>query len=176
MEQGSKVSEHVTPLARNISNPCKDVESGNVAVALVTVLLVEFKLKIKTAYRFVLQAEETISVKTEQSSIRQQSNSQISMEQVQKGTSSPPISIEDGDPENLSSAIVVPDPSVGATSSTWAAMKTGLLNFKSNLGSKKFLRLSHSTKTSATESLDEIFQRLKRHSSSVDHLDDDMLP
>ncbi|KAK3131966.1 hypothetical protein QOZ80_6AG0513960 [Eleusine coracana subsp. coracana] len=155
MEHGSKVSEHVTPLARNISSPCKDVESGNVAVAL---------------------AEETVSVKTEQSSIRQQSSSQISMEQVQKGSSSTPISIEAGDPENPSSVIVVPDPSVGVTSSTWTAMKTSLLNFKSNLGSKKFLRLSQSTNASATESLDEIFQRLKRHSSSVDHLDDDVLP
>ncbi|GJN00305.1 hypothetical protein PR202_ga17727 [Eleusine coracana subsp. coracana] len=130
----------------------------------------------KTAYRFLLQAEETVSVKTEQSSIRQQSSSQISMEQVQKGSSSTPISIEAGDPENPSSVIVVPDPSVGVTSSTWTAMKTSLLNFKSNLGSKKFLRLSQSTNASATESLDEIFQRLKRHSSSVDHLDDDVLP
>jgi hypothetical protein len=140
-----------------------------------------------------VQAEETASVKTEQtaqrkhggnathSSIRQQRSTQIPVELlVQKGTSSNPISIQAGDPENPSSVSVAPDSSAAVTSSTWAAMKTGLLNFKANMGSKRFFRLSQSsslgTNASATESLDEIFQKLKRHSSNVDYLDDDVLP
>jgi hypothetical protein len=140
------------------------------------------------------QAEETASVKTEQAaqskhggnathfSIRQQQRStQIPVEQVaQKGISSNPISIQAGDPENPSSVSVAPDSSAAVTSSTWAAMKTSLLNFKANMGSKRFSRLSQSstlgTNASATESLDEIFQKLKRHSSNVDDLDDDALP
>jgi hypothetical protein len=61
-------------------------------------------------------------------------------------------------------------------------MKMGLQNFRASMGSKKFFRLSPSpslgTNASATESLDEIFRKLKRNSSNADadHLDDDGLP
>lgn len=140
-----------------------------------------------------VQAEETVPVKTERaaqskhggnvahsSSIKQQSSSQMSTEKLQKEASSTAISIEAGDSENSSSASVAPDPSAGATSSTWMAMKTSLLNFRASMGPKRFLRLSQSsslgTNASATETLDEIFQRLKRHSSNVDYLDDEGLP
>ena len=72
---------------------------------------------------------------------------------------------------------------LGRTSSgmsTWQSMKMGLQNFKTNLGSKKFLPTLDSQETkllshdSSSESLDEIFQRLKRPSSdSTTYVDAD---
>ncbi|KAL7001887.1 hypothetical protein U1Q18_003033 [Sarracenia purpurea var. burkii] len=70
-----------------------------------------------------------------------------------------------GDSENNTLAV---GPSSGIVS-TWESMKTGLQNLKSNIGAKKFLPLrqvqdtntTHS-RVSSSESLDEIFQRLKQ--------------
>lgn len=57
-------------------------------------------------------------------------------------------------------------------SSTWASMKTGFQNLKANVGAKKFLPLQQlqeaatfRTRASSSESLDEIFQRLKQRPS-----------
>jgi hypothetical protein len=74
-------------------------------------------------------------------------------------------------------------PSSGLAS-TWASMKTGFQSFKANVGAKKFLPLRQIQETklvsriSSSESLDEIFQRLKRPSgdnrrSSSDDDDED---
>lgn len=58
--------------------------------------------------------------------------------------------------------------------SKWESMKTGFQSFKANLGAKKFLPLRQIqennliSRVSSSESLDEIFQRLKRPSAS-DH-------
>ncbi|KAL6861803.1 hypothetical protein ACP4OV_017503 [Aristida adscensionis] len=162
MEQGRKVSEHVTPLARNFSGVSKDVESGNVPLG-----------------------QETGAMKTARTT---QSNyggnvAQKSVEQVQNRTSSIPISLEAGNSEKPSSVSAAPDSSDGnGMASTWtSSMKAGLEKIRSSMGSSKFLRLSSTaslrTDASAAESLDEIFQRLKRHSRNarvdVDHLDDD---
>ncbi|KAL6605947.1 hypothetical protein ACP70R_041600 [Stipagrostis hirtigluma subsp. patula] len=170
MEQGRKFSLHVTPLARNLSGVSKDVESGNVPQGEETVK----KKPERTA-----QSHYSGNFAHKYACIREQCSSQKSAEQVQTGTS---ISLEAGNSENPSSVSVAPD-SPRAMDSTWTSMKIGLQNFKANMGSSKFLRLSLSpsslgTDASAAESLDEIFQRLKRHSSNaeVDHLEDDGLP
>lgn len=58
-------------------------------------------------------------------------------------------------------------------SSRWESMKNGFQTFKANIGARKFLPLRQNQETdlgsraSSHESLDEIFQRLKR--PSVDH-------
>lgn len=68
------------------------------------------------------------------------------------------------------------NPAVGPSSglaSKLASMKSGFQSFKANLGNKKFLPLRQIQETklisrvSSSESLDEIFQRLKR--PSADH-------
>ena len=69
-------------------------------------------------------------------------------------------------------------PSSGLAS-TWRSMKSGFQNFKANIEAKKFLPLRQNPETklvsrvnsSDSESLDEIFQRLKR--PSIDHSDED---
>nr|CAB3451145.1 unnamed protein product [Digitaria exilis] len=64
-------------------------------------------------------------------------------------------------------------------SATWASMKIGFQNFKANMGSKKFIPLRQdlvpNSNASSPESLDDIFQKLKRRPANmpVDYLDDD---
>ena len=63
-------------------------------------------------------------------------------------------------------------PSSGLAS-TWQSMKTGFRTFRANIEAKKFIPLrnveenKHVTRFSSSESLDEIFQRLKR--PTLDH-------
>jgi hypothetical protein len=117
---------------------------------------------------------ETIASKY--SSIREQKR-----QAVKKEVSSNSMSLlQERNPEQQSSTGVPPG-SLNGMSSTWASMKTGFQNFKANMGSKKFLPLRqdqgfalHSS-GSSPESLDDIFQRLKRRPANmhVDYLDDD---
>lgn len=70
---------------------------------------------------------------------------------------------------NTSSSNTAGVPSSGLTS-TWQNMKSGFQNFKANIGSKKFLPIrqiqeNKISPASSSESLDEIFHRLKRPSS-----------
>lgn len=65
-------------------------------------------------------------------------------------------------------------------SSTWESMKTNFQSFKANIGAKKFLPLRQNQETklvsrvSSSDSLDEIFQRLKRQTPERgNHTDDD---
>lgn len=63
--------------------------------------------------------------------------------------------------------------------STWATVKTGFSSFKSNIGSTKLIALretnfSNPAQGSSSESLDDIFQRLKQPSiNSISHDDDE---
>lgn len=63
-------------------------------------------------------------------------------------------------------------------SSTWRSMKTGFRNFKSNMESNGFVPLrqvqdaGHS-RASSTESLDEIFEKIKRPGSESTNYDSD---
>ncbi|CAN6164582.1 unnamed protein product [Urochloa humidicola] len=166
MEQGRKVSEHATPLARNFSSIGKDVESENLPLGEATA---ETKHGGNVAHKY--------------SSVRDQCTSPKPVEQAQKDISSASISInlEAGSSEEPPPASAAPE-SPAETTSRWASIRTGFQNFRASMGSRKFLRLSPSpslgTNASATESLDEIFRKLKRNSSSAaaDHLDDDGLP
>lgn len=76
------------------------------------------------------------------------------------------------DSGNLQSEIT--RPSSGLVSK-WESMKSGFQNLTSNLGTRRFLPLGQSqenkdsSSVSSSESLDEIFQRLKR--PTLDHRD-----
>ncbi|KAG2481804.1 hypothetical protein PVAP13_J222101 [Panicum virgatum] len=174
MEQGRKVSEHATPLARNFSSIGKDVESGNVPLGEPTVEMTPER---------TTQTKHSGNIAYQYSSVRDQSSSLKPVEQVQKGISSASINLEAESSEEPPSASTEPESPPAETASRWASMKMGLQNFRASMGSKKFFRLSPSPSLgtnapSATESLDEIFRKLKRNSSSADadHLDDDGLP
>ncbi|EAZ24685.1 hypothetical protein OsJ_08455 [Oryza sativa Japonica Group] len=181
IEQGCKVGEQVIPLARNFNNVNTDVESGKVP-------LVENTLEMKSgatssrADGRVGQSKyannrETIA--TKYSAIREQSRQAV--KPAKKEISSTSVSLlEEGSSEQWSNT-GAPVGSSAGISQTWATMKIGFQNFKANMGSKKFIPLRQDpgfaphSNVSSPESLDEIFQKLKRRPADmpVDYLDDD---
>uniref|UniRef100_A0A0E0GD81 Uncharacterized protein n=1 Tax=Oryza nivara TaxID=4536 RepID=A0A0E0GD81_ORYNI len=181
IEQGCKVGEQVIPLARNFNNVNTDVESGKVP-------LVENTLEMKSgatssrADGRVGQSKyannrETIA--TKYSAIREQSRQAV--KPAKREISSTSVSLlEEGSSEQRSNT-GAPVGSSAGISQTWATMKIGFQNFKANMGSKKFIPLRQDpgfaphSNVSSPESLDEIFQKLKRRPADmpVDYLDDD---
>ncbi|XP_020082431.1 LMBR1 domain-containing protein 2 homolog A isoform X2 [Ananas comosus] len=190
LEQGCKVGEQVIPLARNFNSTTTDVESGNPSLDK---NIVEMKLTpsskedIKVGRSKNLKEEdqkygnsrETMSNKY--IAIRDQQNK--SSHSGSKEISSTSVSLlEGGHSDNKQSNSSVATPSAGLAS-TWTSMKSGFQNFKANMGAKKFLPLRQvqgqaiHTRVSSSESLDEIFQRLKQRpkggSGGSDIVDDD---
>lgn len=103
--------------------------------------------------------------------IREQSRQKASsnMEPAGKNIALAKVSLLDAG--NSSPANTTGGPSSGLAS-TWESMKTGFQSFKANVGAKKFIPLRQIQETklvsrvSSSESLDEIFQRLKRPSAN----------
>lgn len=125
---------------------------------------------LKEEARRYSSSKEVISNKY--AAIREQSRQKGSsnIEPVGKNIASVKVSLLDAG--NLRSGNITGGPSSGLAS-TWASMKTGFQSFKTNIGAKKFIPLRQTQETklvsrdSSSESLDEIFQRLKR--PSTDH-------
>lgn len=89
--------------------------------------------------------------------------------QKSKVTSTSVSLLEGGSaPNQYSSANTIGGPSA-KISSTWESMKAGFQNFKTNIEAKKFLPLrqvpeaSVNSRDASSQSLDDIFQRLKQH-------------
>lgn len=103
--------------------------------------------------------------------IREQQGRQLTSSSVKRKDSSP-VSVsllERSDSDTHSDG-----PNMGSATrltSAWASMKSGFQNFKTNLGAKKFFPLRQAQESSthtymaSSDSLDEIFQRLKQHPS-----------
>ncbi|XP_074592775.1 uncharacterized protein LOC141848627 [Curcuma longa] len=185
LEQGRKVGEQVVPLARNFHGANVDIESS-----------------ISTPFREVMEMKATAtpledagtaskppkdesrkstanrgSIVNKYATIREQQGRQSVSPPVEKAT--PPASVsllEAHDSDNSD------NPAASSTSrltSTWASMKSGFQNIKINLGAKRFLPLrqvqesaTHSRATSS-DSLDEIFQRLKQRPRKDDNMEFD---
>ncbi|KAF3970788.1 hypothetical protein CMV_005539 [Castanea mollissima] len=180
LEQGRKVGEHVIPLARNFNGT--DVESSSNSTDRTTVEMKattglihdgmhEIPSKsLKEEARRYSSSKEVISNKY--AAIREQSRQKGSsnIEPLGKNIASAKVSLLDAG--NLRSGNITGGPSSGLAS-TWESMKTGFQSFKTNIGAKKFIPLRQTQETklvsrdSSSESLDEIFQRLKR--PSTDH-------
>lgn len=104
--------------------------------------------------------------------IREQSKQASSnMKPVEKNIASAKVSLLDTSKPNPGNTTEVPS---SGLASKWASMKSGFQSFKANVGAKKFLPLRQIqesdfvSRVSSSESLDDIFQRLKR--PSVDHV------
>ncbi|KAM0971180.1 hypothetical protein ACFX13_019405 [Malus domestica] len=181
IEQGLKVGEHVIPLARNFNST--DVEAGSnnmdrthVELKATTSLGTEGadgtpskSLKEESRSRYG-SSKEAISNKY--AAIRDQTRqSSSNANPVEKNISAAKVSLLDEGNSN-------PDSTAGGLptglSSKWESMKNGFQNFKANIAAKKFIPLRQVQDTedlsraSSNDSLDEIFQRLKR--PSVDHV------
>ncbi|KAK3020150.1 hypothetical protein RJ639_005283 [Escallonia herrerae] len=173
LEQGRKVGEHVIPLARNFNGASMDLESGsNSTVSALemkgTSSLNKEELKessskpLRDEVRKYGGSKEAISSKY--AAIREQSKQAANMKPVENIASAKVSLLNSGNTES-SNTTGLPTSSLA---SRWASMKSGFQSFKANIGAKKFIPLrevqdskllSH---VSSSDSLDEIFQRLKR--------------
>ncbi|KAF2283937.1 hypothetical protein GH714_017380 [Hevea brasiliensis] len=181
LEQGQKVGEHVIPLARNFNSV--DMESGSngadkTAVEMkATTSLVTDATKGSTSTPLKEEgsrystSKEAISNKY--ASLREQSR-HANARPAEKNIASATVSLLDsGNSESSNTR----GPS--GLASKWESMKNGFQSFKANIGAKRFLPLRQIQDTklfshdSSSESLDEIFQRLKRPSNDYGSNSDD---
>ncbi|TYI94840.1 hypothetical protein E1A91_D02G233600v1 [Gossypium mustelinum] len=152
LERGHRVGEHIIPLARNFSSMNVDIEPGsnNTMASAVIGTMSQFKPLNEEVQH--VTSRETITKK--HSSTREHQNKQASNT---KSTL-----------EESTSFKSVMRPKSEKLSSTWELMKSGLVNFKSILEVNNYLPLRQteentlSSIASSSESLDDIFQRLKR--------------
>ncbi|GLT97961.1 hypothetical protein SLE2022_155000 [Rubroshorea leprosula] len=175
LEQGHKVGAHVIPLARNFNNMSVDVEFGSKSLdKAATEMKVHNAVESEKKGQFKSLKEEaqtdtrreTISKKhtpMRENNRKQPSDNYSNLKDITSST------VDSG---TLQSEIT--RPSSGLVSK-WESMKSGFQNFTSNLGARRFLPLGQSqenkdsSSVSSSESLDEIFQRLKR--PTLDHRD-----
>ncbi|KAF5738009.1 LMBR1 domain-containing protein 2 A isoform X1 [Tripterygium wilfordii] len=174
LEQGQKVGEHVVPLARNFNN--MDVESGS---SFTDGTAVEMKRAtssitnggsgsssrpVKEEARKYGTSKEAVSNKY--AIFKEQGKLASDVKAPEKNIATAEVSLLDlGNSDKTSGR-----PPSGL-SSTWESMKNGFQNFKANVEAKKFLPLRKVqesqliSRVSSSESLDEIFQKLKRPSA-----------
>ncbi|KAH6798311.1 LMBR1-like membrane protein [Perilla frutescens var. frutescens] len=184
LEQGRKVGEHVIPLARNFNDVSFDLESGgrNKDDAVELKVKSEFsKEDMKGSSSRPPRKDETQkysgskeAISTKYAAMREQSKSGSNKQPVES-IASAKVSLLDAansQPTNNSAP--------SGLASKWAAsMKQGFQNFKSNIEAKKFIPLRQAQepkllRASSTESLDEIFQRLKRPDDDDDADEDNL--
>ncbi|KAM3377520.1 LMBR1 domain-containing protein 2 A isoform X2 [Capsicum galapagoense] len=178
LEQGHKVGELVVPLARNFQNASLDLESGSNNMLHETKPPTRLREEDDVSHSKPIKGEaqhesskEEISAKHKAKRARQMKReNSISSNGRSKDR---PLSSRD---ENSMMGIQA-QPSRDL-SSTWRSMQTGFRNFKSNMESKGFIPLhqfqdaGHS-RASSTDSLDEIFDRIKRPGSESRNYDSD---
>lgn len=176
IEQGCKVGDQVIPLARNFNGVSTDIESQNVPLVENTVEMKAGATSSSGRAGHSKYANNRENIASKYTAVREQ-NRQVG-KSVKKEISSNSVSLlEERNSEQGSNTGVPPT----GVSATWASMKIGFQNFKANMGSKKFIPLRQdpgfvpNSNVSSPESLDDIFQRLKRRPANmpVDYLDDD---
>ncbi|CAK9170838.1 unnamed protein product [Ilex paraguariensis] len=189
LEEGCIVGEHVVPLARNFNDVAIDVESGikstdrNGVEMKATTNLTKDNLKgssskpLKDEVRRYGGSKEVISSKY--AAMREQTIQASNMMPVEN-IASAKVSLLDAGRSPSSESPGVP----AGLASKWASMKSGFQSFKANVAAKKLIPsrqlqdANHLTRVSSSESLDEIFQRLKRpaleHSSRRDEDGDEI--
>ncbi|KAI9113940.1 hypothetical protein K1719_015191 [Acacia pycnantha] len=171
LEQGYKVGEQVVPLARNFNNI--DIESSDNFTERN-----ESEMKAKssvTSEKMNGSPSKTLKEDTRRSSreaignkyaaIREQSGQASKAKPEEKRITSAKVSLlDEGNTQSNNTARLPPS----GLASTWQTMKNGFQTFKANIGTKKFMPLrqaeenNNMSRVSSSESLDEIFQKLKR--------------
>ncbi|XP_027179011.1 LMBR1 domain-containing protein 2 homolog A [Coffea eugenioides] len=186
LEQGRKVGEHVIPLARNFNGMSTDLESGShdmdrsTVEMKVTTDVIEDDLKGSSSKPLKEEARSKYggskeAISSKYASMREQSK-QIPNQKLAENMASAKVSLLDAGSSKSGGSSGIKS---GLTS-RWASMKAGFQTFKANMESKKFLPLRQVQETqilsraSSSESLDDIFQRLKRPSAEHgNHSDED---
>nr|XP_027074803.1 LMBR1 domain-containing protein 2 homolog A-like [Coffea arabica] len=186
LEQGRKVGEHVIPLARNFNGMSTDLESGShdmdrsTVEMKVTTDVIEDDLKGSSSKPLKEEARSKYggskeAISSKYASMREQSK-QIPNQKLAENMASAKVSLLDAGSSKSGSSSGIKS----GLASRWASMKAGFQTFKANMESKKFLPLRQVQETqilsraSSSESLDDIFQRLKRPSAEHgNHSDED---
>ncbi|KAF3791979.1 domain-containing 2-like protein A [Nymphaea thermarum] len=178
LEKGSNVGEHVIPLARNFNDVSADAESGNLPMIPVKNVndVAEndpFEMKsvgagLSRDDRKGFQAVSNGDRRYENGRESILSNYGFKDQQGRQPKPSASASLQEAgnlkSGPNLRDSIISPS----GLANTWTSMKTNFQNFRANLEAKRFLPLRQTQENmpnsgSKTESLDEIFERLKKH-------------
>lgn len=168
IEQGRKVGEAVIPLARNFIGPGMDLEIASNGTDRVTV---EMKAT-SSLHENELKESSTASSEARRYSGHREaiSNKYAAIREQNRNTDMKPVEDPKAsllDASNSQATKIVGGPS-SSLASKWATMKSGFQTLKTNIGAKKFLPLRQVEDpkpiphVSSPESLDDIFQRLKR--------------
>lgn len=166
LEQGHNIGEEVVPLARYFNDTSMDIEPGNsstvrdgVDMKMITSLSKENSKEREEVRRYSGSRE---AMSSKYAAIRQQTKP------VVDNIASVKVSLLDG--HNTS-------PTSSRLSSTWSSMKSGLHSLKANIQAKNYVPLLQvddsrlGPRNSSSDSLDEIFHKLKR--PAFDHGDED---
>ncbi|XP_004288162.1 PREDICTED: LMBR1 domain-containing protein 2 homolog A [Fragaria vesca subsp. vesca] len=177
-EQGCKVGEHVIPLARNFNGA--DVESGSNIMEMKTTTNLMTDAGSGTPSKSVTEESRRYSsskeaISSKYAAIREQSRQGSFNKNPEKNIiASAKVSLLDAaNPDNTIEG------SPTGLASKWVSMKNGFQNFKANIAAKKFIPLRQVQETvdmsrgSSSESLDDIFQKLKRPPSDHVGYDDE---
>ncbi|XP_057786585.1 uncharacterized protein LOC131004033 [Salvia miltiorrhiza] len=174
LEQGRIVGEHVIPLARNFNDVSLDLETGshNKDHTLELKAKSEFsKEDMKGSSSRPSRKDETQkysgskeAISTKYASMRELSKSGSNKKPVESIASAKVSLLDAANSQSSNSS------APSGLASKWASMKQGFQNFKANIEAKKFIPLRQAqepghmmlSRASSSESLDEIFQRLKR--------------
>ncbi|CAI9780903.1 unnamed protein product [Fraxinus pennsylvanica] len=182
LEQGRKVGEHVIPLARNFNGASMDLESGDNDRRTVEMKVASDLSKEDTTgssskplkYETSRYSGSKAAISSKYSAIREQ-NKQASNTEPVENIAATKVSLLDACNSQSSNNSGIPS----GLASKWASMKAGFQTLKTNIEAKKFLPLRQVEDTkllsrgSSSESLDEIFQKLKRPAAGHGHAIDD---
>ncbi|KAK8364049.1 hypothetical protein V6Z11_A03G205300 [Gossypium hirsutum] len=154
LERGHRVGEHIIPLARNFSSMNVDIEPGSNNTQMTSAVIGTMSQQFKPLN------EEVQHVTSRETIIKNHSSTR---EHQKKQASNTTSTLE----ESTSFKSVI-RPTSEKLSLKWESMMSSLVNFKSILEVKNYLPLRQteentlSSVASSSESLDDIFQRLKR--------------
>nr|XP_043619537.1 LMBR1 domain-containing protein 2 homolog A-like isoform X2 [Erigeron canadensis] len=170
LEKGHKVGELVIPLARYFNGASVDIESGNDSVVVNSrpTTLVDNGNRYSEIPRTEVRDssnKETIARKYE--ALRSKQSTKTDTKSNMGTSTSSSLDIDNN--QNMGSG------QSSKIASTWTSMKSNFQNFKSNMEARRFIPLkqfqdTQVSQSTSSESLDDIFERLKRPSQDHDTL------
>ncbi|CAH1427770.1 unnamed protein product [Lactuca virosa] len=151
LEQGHRIGEEAVPLARDFRDTSVEIESGNSS----SMGRYEVKSKLLSSESSSRHQRSREAITSKYAAIREQTR-QTSNHNINNNISSTKVSLLDAN-------TITGSPSSSKLSSTWSSMKSGLQNWKLNINSKQYIPLLQvDDSKSSSDSLDEIFNKLKR--------------
>ncbi|XP_044485870.1 LMBR1 domain-containing protein 2 homolog A-like isoform X2 [Mangifera indica] len=167
LEKGHRVGDNVVPLARNFNST--DIEIGSNSTDSSALDMKATRSLVTNGDKGTPSKSSKEAMNNKYAAVREQSKQSSGTKALEQNNASSKVSLLNG---GNSSGNTTGGPSSLALK--WNSMKTGFQSIRANIGAKKFLPLRQAQETNlishdnSLESLDEIFQRLKRPSSS-DH-------